>query len=120
MNDNQITDDLLEELEGLESSVAEMDKQVSEAQTHAETLEKLDSSASIDATSLALEAAKMAQDAATQSQKAAEASLNHADRQKEQISELADANFSWRQAVKSANKELSSAKSHFSDRKSVV
>lgn len=114
MNDNQITDDLLEELEELESSATAMDEQLSDAQAKTETLEKLDSPASIDATSLALEAAKMAQDAAAQSQKAAEASLNHAHRQKEQVMELSDANFSWRQAVKSANKELSTAKSHFS------
>lgn len=114
MNDNQMTDDLLEELEELESSASAMDEQLSSAQEKTETLEKLDSPSSIDATSLALEAAKMAQDAATQSQKAAEASLNHSHRQKEQVMELSDANFSWRQAVKSANKELNSAKSHFS------
>jgi len=113
MNDTQITDDLLEELEELESSAAQLDKQVSDSQTKKATLDKLDSPSSIDATSLALEAAKTAQEAADQSQKAAEASLKHSNRQKEQIMELSDANFSWRQAVKSANKEIKSAKSRF-------
>jgi len=113
MNDNQITDDLLEELEELEHSAAEMDNQVTDTQSKKETLNNMDSPSSIDATSLALEAAKTAQDAASHSQKAAEASLSHASRQKEQIMELSDANFSWRQAVKSANKEINSAKSQF-------
>ena len=113
MNDNQITDDLLEELEELESSAVELDQQLGDAQDKKATLDKLDSPNSIDATSLAMEAAKMAQDAASHSQKAAEASLNHASRQKEQIMELSDANFAWRQAVKSATKEISSAKSQF-------
>ena len=113
MNDNQITDDLLEELEELENSASQLDKQVSDTQDKKKALEKLDSPSAIDATSLALEAAKTAQEAALQSQKAAEASLSHASRQKEQIMELSDANFSWRQAVKSSNKELKSAKNSF-------
>ncbi|MEA3404824.1 MAG: hypothetical protein U9R28_03675 [Pseudomonadota bacterium] len=113
MNDTQITDDLLEELEELESSAAQLDKQVSDTQAKKTTLDKLDSPSTIDATSLALEAAKTAQEAADQSQKAAEASLNHSNRQKEQIMELSDANFSWRQAVKSANKEIKSARTTF-------
>lgn len=114
MNDNQITNDLLEELEELESSAVEMDKQLEASKTKKEALDEMDAPSSIDATALAMEAAKMAQDAASHSQKAAEASLNHASRQKEQIMELADANFSWRQAVKSATKEISSSKTKFS------
>jgi len=113
MNDTQITDDLLEELEELESSSVQMDKQVNDTQAKKAKLDKLDSPSAIDATSLALEAAKTSQEAADQSQKAAEASLSHANRQKKQVMELSDANFSWRQAVKSANKELKSAKSRF-------
>ena len=113
MNDNQITDDLLEELEELESSATQMDKQLEDTEAKQKALDKLDPASTIDATSMALETAKMAQEAASHSQKAAEASLNHASRQKEQIMELSDANFSWRQAVKSANKELNAAKSQF-------
>ncbi|HHT00695.1 MAG TPA: hypothetical protein ENK73_07555 [Thiomicrospira sp.] len=113
MNDTQITDDLLEELEELESSAAQLDKQVDDTQAKKAQRDKLDSPSTIDATSLALEAAKTAQEAADQSQKAAEASFNHASRQKEQIMELSDANFAWRQAVKSATKEIKSAKTTF-------
>ena len=114
MNDNKITNDLLEELEELESSAVEMDKQVEASKTNKEALNEMDTPSSIDATALAMEAAKMAQDAASHSQKAAEASLSHASRQKEQVMELADANFSWRQAVKSATKEINSSKTTFS------
>lgn len=113
MNDNQITDDLLEELEQLESSAEALEKQVNHSKEKQQAFEKLDSASNIDATSLALEAAKTSQEAAFQSQKAAETSIKHANRQKAQIIELTDANFSWRQAVKTANHELKSARSSF-------
>jgi len=113
MNDNQITDDLLEELEQLENSAEALEKQVNHSQEKQKAFEKLDSASNIDATSLALEAAKTSQEAAFQSQKAAETSIKHANRQKAQIIELTDANFSWRQAVKTANHELKAARSSF-------
>lgn len=110
MTDPSMTDDLLDELEQLEASSEALDEQVNQNQKKQEAFQKLDSASTIDAISLALETAKTAQEAANQSQKAAETALEHAQRQKEQIMELSDANFGWRQNVKSANKELQSSK----------
>ncbi|MDG6778298.1 hypothetical protein QCB44_06240 [Thiomicrorhabdus sp. zzn3] len=110
MTDPSMTDDLLDELEQLEASSEALDEQVNQNQKKQEAFQKLDSASTIDAVSLALETAKTAQEAANQSQKAAETALEHAQRQKEQIMELSDANFGWRQNVKSANKELQSSK----------
>ncbi len=113
MNDQKITDDLLDELEQLEASADALEDQVNHNKEKQEQFQKLDSANQIDAISLAVEAARTAQEAASQSQKAAETSLNHANRQKTQIMELSEGNFAWRQATKVANSELKSAKSSF-------
>jgi hypothetical protein len=113
MNDNAITDDLLEELEQLESSAEALEHQMADTHGKQEQFSKLGSADQIDAATLALQTAQTAQDAALQSQRAAETSLKHAHRQKEQIMELTDANFAWRQAVKAATSEIHASKSTF-------
>lgn len=114
MTEKKITDDLLEELEQLETSSEELEAQTENTRRKQQEYQEMGSAENLDATAVMLEAAKTAQEAASQSQKAAETSIKHANKQKEQIMELSDANFAWRQAVKSANNEIKSAKSRFS------
>ncbi|WP_373017992.1 hypothetical protein [Thiomicrorhabdus sp.] len=113
MNDQKITDDLLDELEQLEASAEALEEQVNQNKEKQEAFQKLDSANQIDALTLAVEAARTAQEAASQSHKAAETSISHANRQKAQIMELSEGNFAWRQATKVAGNELKSAKSSF-------
>lgn len=113
MKDANMTDSLLAELEQLEASADALDEQLTHNREQQQKAANLPSSSALDAAALALEAAKTAQEAATHSQKAAEASLNHSHRQKEQVMELSDANFAWRQAVKTATQELQASKKRF-------
>lgn len=113
MKDANMTDSLLAELEQLEASADALDEQLTHNREQQQKAANLPSSGALDAAALALEAAKTAQEAATHSQKAAEASLNHSHRQKEQVMELSDANFAWRQAVKTATLELQASKKRF-------
>ncbi|WP_178861714.1 hypothetical protein [Thiomicrorhabdus cannonii] len=113
MNDANMTDSLLEELEQLEASSEALDEQLAHNRKQQHQATQLSPASTLDAATLALEAAKTAQEAATHSQKAAEASLNHSHRQKEQVIELSDANYAWRQAVKTATHELHSTQKRF-------
>jgi hypothetical protein len=113
MNEANMTDSLLEELEQLEASSEALDEQLAHNRKQQHQATQFSPASTLDAATLALEAAKTAQEAATHSQKAAEASLTHSHRQKEQVIELSDANFAWRQAVKTATHELHSTQKRF-------
>lgn len=64
----------------------------------------------IEAAALALEAAKAAQEAAENSQKTSEIALKNAHELKAQVLDLSDSNFAWRQTVRTATKEIQSAR----------
>jgi len=64
----------------------------------------------VEAVALALEAAKAAQVAAENSQKSSELAIKNAHELKAELVELSDSNYAWRQAVKSASKELKTTK----------
>jgi len=109
-NVNETADELLEELQELEASTESMEQSVEEAAKKQEELSSQSSPDAIDAAALSLEAAKTSQQAASQIQNAAEAVIKLSYEQKKQVMELSDSNLSWRQTLRSANKELESSK----------
>ncbi|MDX1795559.1 MAG: hypothetical protein R3219_02435 [Hydrogenovibrio sp.] len=109
-SESNVADELLDELDRLESSADVMEEDVKKAsEKHDEWMDS-DSPGSVDAATISLESAKTAQQAAVQSQAAAEAAIKLAHEQKGQAMELADANVAWRQAVRNVNKDLESSK----------
>jgi len=114
-------DDLLNELSHLNEATDEMERQVASASSKKADLKKnSQKAASIDAVTVALEAAKTAHMAAEQSQHAAEKAINLAHEQKNQIVELSDANIAWRQSLRSASKDIKSARNAVSVMMSVT
>jgi len=106
-----IADDLLSELEELENANEQLESHVQNQSTEKKKQSPMPSTADkLDAASVALEAAKASQEAAEESHKAAETAIRHVQEQKTQILELSDANLSWRQTLRAANQEISSAK----------
>lgn len=104
-------DDLLNELSHLDEATDEMEQQVTSATTKKKTLNKnSEKAASLDAVTVALEAAKTSQMAAEQSQHAAEKAISLTHEQKAQIVELSDANIAWRQSLRSAARDIKSAR----------
>lgn len=104
-------DDLLNELSNLNEATEEMEQKVTSATSKKASLdENSHKAASMDAVSVALEAAKTAHMAAEQSQHAADKAINLAHEQKTQIVELSDANIAWRQSLRSAAKDIKSAR----------
>ncbi|BBN60135.1 hypothetical protein [Hydrogenovibrio marinus] len=110
-DNNSITDDLLDELDKLETSTDTMEAEVERVTENQETLAKSDSPNAIEAATISLESAKTAQQAAEQCQSATEAAVQLSQEQKRQAMELADSNVAWRQSVRNINKELDSSKS---------
>lgn len=103
-------DDLLNELEQLESASTEMQSTVQDASDKHKALENAEPPSAIDAATLSLEAAKTAQSAAEQSQNAAEVAIKLSNDQKAQIIELSDSNVAWRQSLRAASNDLKSAR----------
>lgn len=103
-------DDLLNELSHLNEATDEMEQQVTSATSKKAALNKSQKATSMDAVTVALEAAQTAHMAAEQSQHAAEKAINLAHEQKTQIVELSDANIAWRQSLRSAAKDIKSAR----------
>lgn len=103
-------DDLLNELSHLNEATDEMEQQVTSATSKKAALDKSQKATSMDAVTVALEAAQTAHMAAEQSQHAAEKAINLAHEQKTQIVELSDANIAWRQSLRSAAKDIKSAR----------
>lgn len=110
-DNNSITDDLLDELDKLETSTNTMESEVERVTENQETLAKTDSPNAIEAATISLESAKTAQQAAEQCQSATETAVQLSQEQKRQAMELADSNVAWRQSVRNVNKELESNKS---------
>lgn len=103
-------DDLLNELSHLNEATDEMEQQVTSATSKKAALNKSQKATSMDAVTVALEAAQTAHMAAEQSQHAAEKAISLAHEQKNQIVELSDANIAWRQSLRSAAKDIKSAR----------
>lgn len=110
-DNNSITDDLLDELDKLETSTETMEAEVGRVTENQETLAKTDSPNAIEAATISLESAKTAQQAAEQCQSATETAVQLSQEQKRQAMELADSNVAWRQSVRNINKELDASKS---------
>lgn len=108
---SDFTDDLLDDLEQLESSTTELADHHQKATNNSKKLAKSSLAEAIDSASVSLEAAKAAQDAALESQKAAESAIKLSHELKGQIIELSDATTSWRQAARQSNQELGSNRS---------
>jgi hypothetical protein len=108
MSDN--ADDLLDELEQLEHASEKMADDVQQAKDKQSELGAAEAASELDAAALSLESSKTAQLAAEQSQKAAEAAVKMTHEQKAQLMELGDANVAWRQALRTASRDLKSSK----------
>jgi hypothetical protein len=108
MSDN--ADDLLDELEQLEHASEKMTDDVQQAKNKRDELKTTETVSELDAAALSLESSKTAQLAAEQSQKAAEAAVKMSHEQKAQLMELGDANVAWRQALRTASRDLKSSK----------
>ncbi|GAB6069808.1 hypothetical protein JCM30760_09050 [Thiomicrorhabdus hydrogeniphila] len=107
-------DDLLEEVEQLENSTQALESATQNTANQKQKLVEANNTVSAEANLLALETAKTAQDAANQSHQAAKAAIKQAETLKEQVLELNESNFHWRQAVRNANKEIETIKGKFS------
>ncbi|MGC9386281.1 MAG: hypothetical protein ACP5D0_05010 [Hydrogenovibrio sp.] len=103
-------DDLLDELEQLESASEDMQSKVEQASRTQASFSATETTSHLDAAALSLEAAKTAQLAAEQSQSAAEAAIKLSHEQKAQIIELSDSNVAWRQSLRVASNDLKKAK----------
>lgn len=111
MSDN--ADDLLDELELLESAASEMQESVEEVSEKQQTLAQSSSvqtAGQLNASVIALESAKTSQSSAEYSQAAAEAAIKMAHEQKAQVMELSDSNIAWRQSLRTATNDLKAAK----------
>ncbi len=108
---SEIVDDLLNEVEQLESATKELESSTETVKQKQQTLADSSAKASSEAHLIALQTAKTAQEAASESQKAAEASIKQAEALKAEILELNESNFNWRQSVRNAGKDFKSAKS---------
>ena len=106
-----IVDDLLQEVEELESSTQQLNETVQKVDEKKETLNDVPSS--VDANLLALETAKTSQEAASQSHNAAKSTIKLADQLKARNLELDDLSSSWRQATRTTLKDVGTAKNHF-------
>ncbi|NPA72279.1 MAG: hypothetical protein GXO35_05565 [Gammaproteobacteria bacterium] len=115
---SNIVDDLLQEVEQLETSTEQMNEAVQAAEQVSS--DNVPQNTDLDAGLLALEAAKTAQEASVQSHLAAKASIKMVDQLKAQGLELDEFNFNWRQSIRNTSKELSAAKSSFSLIMSVI
>lgn len=104
-------DDLLDELASLEHASDQMQSDVAQAKDKQAQLEETETASEMQAALVSLESSKTAQLAAEQSQKAAEAAIKMSHEQKAQLMEMTDANVAWRQALRNATRDLSSAKS---------
>mgnify|MGYP000106074768 CR=1 FL=1 len=111
---SDIMDDLLEEVEQLEQSTQALESATQNTANQKQKLVEANNTASAEANLLALETSKTAQDAANQSHQAAKAAIKQAEILKEQVLELNESNFHWRQAVRNANKEIETIKGKFS------
>ena len=110
---SDIMDDLLEEVELLEQSTEELESANQKTASQAQQLKEANERVASEANLLALETSKTAQSAAVQSHQAAQAAIKQAEALKEQVLELNESNFNWRQAVRNANKEIQSARTSF-------
>jgi len=111
---SEIVDELLEEVEQLESATKELESSVETVRTQEKQLESAQKQADSEVHLIALQTAKTAQEAAHESQKAAEASIKQVELLKAEMLELNDSNFNWRQSVRNAAKDFKSAKSSMS------
>lgn len=111
---SDIMDDLLEEVEQLEESTQALESATQNTVNQKQKLVEANNTASAEANLLALETSKTAQEAANQSHQAAKAAIKQAETLKEQVLELNESNFHWRQAVRNANKEIETIKGKFS------
>ncbi|GKT11179.1 MAG: hypothetical protein ISEC1_P0142 [Thiomicrorhabdus sp.] len=110
---SNIVDDLLQEVEQLESSTQELNESVQKVAEQKKVLSDSDASTSVDANLLALEAAKTTQEAATQSHLAAKSSIKLADQLKVRTIELDDLSNNLRQTTRNTLKNVNSAKNNF-------
>ncbi|MBE0494240.1 MAG: hypothetical protein IBX48_07840 [Thiomicrospira sp.] len=108
-----IADDLINDLEDLESSTQELNDQVDRVVKNNSTLEKQAGETVMETAVLMLEASKMAQESAISSQESATINLKLAGQQQQQIDSMHDAGISWRQTIRDANLEIKSSRSFF-------
>lgn len=105
-----IADDLLDDLEELESSTNQIEDQVDKVKKNQQQMEKFTGESAIETAVMMLEASKLAQDAALNSQESADISLKLSKQQQMQIDEVHDAATSWRQTIRNANQEIKGTK----------
>ena len=110
---SDIMDDLLEEVEQLEKSTQEIESANQATTTQKQKIQEVTEEVNSNANLLALETSKTAQEAAVQSHQAAQTAIKQAESLKEQVLELSESNFNWRQVVRNANKEIQSSKGTF-------
>ncbi len=108
--DHDYRDDLLDELEFLDTSTDNLAADVTSTEALKATYEKQDSAQTIDAATLALQTAQIVQESAKDIQKATQTTLKLAYDHQQQTTALSDANFSWRHSVNTAIKGIDSAK----------
>lgn len=108
-----IADDLLDDLQELESSTDELETHVEKVVQNQKILNQHTGETAMESAVLMLESSKIAQDASLHSQESAEINLKLAKEQQMQIDDLQQANNSWRQAIRNANEEIKSSKGFF-------
>jgi hypothetical protein len=112
-SDNGVDDllDLIEEDKpGTDSPMMQKEGLAPKSQPSSTQDQGSEDPSTIEAAALALEAAKAAQEAAENSQKSSEIALKNAHELKAQVLDLSDSNFAWRQTVRTATKEIQSAR----------
>lgn len=108
-----IADDLLDDLQELETSTDELETQVDNVTQNQQVLNKHAGESAMESAVLMLESSKLSQDASIHSQTAAEISLKLAKEQQMQVDDLHQANNSWRQAIRNASEEIRTSKNFF-------
>lgn len=108
-----VADDLLDDLEELESSSNKLERQLDKASKKQQTYNKLGSKDTLDAATMLLETAHIAQESAFSSQTAAESNLKLNTEYKLQLEDLSEVNASFRQTLRNQAHEAKSAKNFF-------
>lgn len=110
---NELGDELLDELQDLESSTSELKEQIEMAEEANQTAQHHSTQAVFQTAVFMLEAGKLAQETAVQNQEASQINLKLAQSQQFQIEDLQQANSSWRKAVEKASEELKTSKGFY-------
>ena len=109
---NDITDDLLDELEGLEHSTQFLNEKVKEVKSNKAELERAPSAEKISTTAMLLEACKASQQAAQMSQEAAEINIRNTQKQQTHIDDIQEVALASRQSMRSATQDIKSSKNY--------